>query len=79
MLRSNLVTRSPYCIVFFVVSFRVTVNPPLIPSGGGGGGYLFQAHLRGGLNRDKGLILEGGGLFKLKRRWNQFSIKNENT
>ena len=31
-----------------------------IKSPPGGGAYLFQAHLRGGLNRDGGLILEGG-------------------
>ena len=40
--------------IFFVVSFRVTVNPLLSPPRGGA--YLFQAHLRGLLNRDGGLI-----------------------
>ena len=41
--------------IFFVVSFRVTVNPLSSPPRGGGA-YLFQAHLRGLLNRDGGLI-----------------------
>ena len=41
--------------IFFVVSFRVTVNSLLSPPRGGGA-YLFQAHLRGLLNRDGGLI-----------------------
>ena len=45
--------------IFVVVSFMVTVNPLLSPLGAGGGAYLFQAHLRGGLNRDGGVILEG--------------------
>ena len=31
------------------------------------GAYLFQFHLRRGLNRDGGLIWEGGGLFNLEK------------
>ena len=37
----------------FIEMKLITVNPLLSPPGA----YLFQAHLRGGLNRD------GGGLF----------------
>ena len=37
-------------------NIRNTVNPHISPWGA----YLFQAHLRGGLNRDKGLIRDWG-------------------
>ena len=57
----------------------ITVNPLLSPPGA----YLFQAHLRGVLNRDGGLKEEGsagrGALFYLERQWYQLSLKNQNT
>ena len=44
------------------VYYKKSSIKPLPPEGGGGGGwaYLFQAHLREEINRDRELIWEGG-------------------
>ena len=50
-----------------MASKNITLNPLLSSLGvGGGGGYLFQTHLRWGLNRDRGGgKIEKEGLFNL--------------
>ena len=45
----------------------------------GGGGLFISSPFEAGLNRDQGLISEGEAYLIQKRRWYQFSIKNQNT
>ena len=42
-----------------LASKNITLNPLLSPLEGGGGGYLFQTHLRG-----EGSLIEAGGKFE---------------
>ena len=42
------------------VYYKKSSIKPLPPEGGGGWAYLFQAHLREEIDRDRGLIWEGG-------------------
>ena len=57
----------------FCIPFKIffNVSPP--------GAYLFQTRLKGEINRDEGVIWEGGGAYLiLQRWWYQFWIKNLN-
>ena len=56
----------------FCIPFKIFFNfpPP--------GTYLFQTRLKGEINRDEGVIWEGGAYLILQRWWYQFWIKNLN-